>query len=259
MFETAIPGVGYGSATQQVGLPLGNYGNPFGQFGQQFGPQGTGAFGQPSFGGPAGGQAGILAQRFASYQTPQSVLPLTIAPGTIPFQQIQSPFGQPQLGQWPWGQPSLAQLQIGQPQIGQPQWGQPQFGQPSFGQQPFAGQQLGMTQPQIQLPQVQVIPVVTPHGGFGVLLLATGQPLVIGAGSLLGGLGQYPGYGTPWQGLVGGGQTGLGGQIGGLAGGYLPLQVQPQIPQQVPQMYGPTMPVGTPNFPGQPFGPMPIH
>jgi hypothetical protein len=102
-------------------------------------------------------------------------------------------------------------------------------------------------------PQVQVIPVVTPQGWFGLLLLATGQPLIIGgAGAgISGGLGQYPGYGygAP-QGMIGGAQAGIGG-FGGPGGGYLPLQAQQQIPQQ--------MPFGGPPFAGQPLGGMPIH
>ncbi len=219
MFETAISGAGYGYGTQQVG-PQGPY------------------FGQPLFGGPAGG----MAQQFGGYTAgaPQSVLPLTIGHGAVPFQQIQPQFGQPQFGQ---------------PQFGQPQFGPLQFGPLQFGQPPLGAQQLGLTQP-----QVQVIPVVTPQGWFGLLLLATGQPLVIGAtaGGIYGGLGQYPGYGygAP-QGMIGGAQAGLGG-FGG-PGGYLPLQAQQQIPQQIPQMYQPVTPFGAPAFPGQPLGVTPIH
>jgi len=107
-----------------------------------------------------------------------------------------------------------------------------------------------------------VIPVVTPQGWFGVLLLATGQPHLIGAtiGGIPGGLGQYQGYvyGAP-QGMLGWGQTGPSGQVGGLGGGYLPLQVQQQIPQQVPQMYGSAVPFAAPSFPGQPLGAIPMH
>jgi hypothetical protein len=206
MFETAISGYGYG--TQQVG-PQGPY------------------FGQPPFGGPAGG----MAQPIGGYPAgaPQSLLPLTIGPGAVPFQQIYPRFGQPQFGQ----------QQLGQPQLGPLQFGQPQFGQPQFGIQ-----QLGLTQPPIQ--PIQVIPVVTPQGWFGLLLLATGQPLVIGvtAGGISGGLGQYPGYG--W------------GAPQGMIGGYLPLQAQQQVPQ-IPQMYQPVTPFGAPTFPGQPLGGMPIH
>lgn len=224
MFETAIPGAGYGYGTQQVGPPPGTYGNLAAQFGQPVGLP-VGAFGQQPFGGQVGGLAGIMGQRFGGQ-------PLTIGTGAMPFQQIQPQFGQPQFAQ---------------PQV----W--PQFGQPQFG-----GQQFGITQP-----QVQVIPVVTPQGWLGLLLLATGQPLVIGAtaGGLYGGLGQYQGYGygAP-PGVIGGGQAGFGGQVGGLPGGYLPLQVQQQqIPPQLSQMYGPPMPFAGPSFPGQPLGAIPIH
>jgi hypothetical protein len=217
MFETAISGLGYGYGTQQVG-PQGPY------------------FGQPPFGGPVGG----MAQRIGGYPTgvPQSALPLTIGPGAVPFQQIQPQFGQPQFGQPQFGQPQFGQPQFGQPQFGQPQFGQPQYGQPQFGQPQWGVQQLGLTQP-----PVQVIPVVTPQGWFGLLLLATGQPLVIGAtvGGIAGGLGQYPlgSFGGP--------------------GGSLPLQAQQQIPQQMSQMYQPFTPFGAPPFPGQPLGVSPIH
>lgn len=108
-------------------------------------------------------------------------------------------------------------------------------------------------------PRIHVIPVVTPQGWIGLLLLATGQPLAVGptVSGISGGLGQYPGYGygAP-QGVMGGVQTGAGGQIGGLGGGYLPLQVQQQIPQQ---MYGTSVPFAGLGLPGQPLGAMPIH
>jgi hypothetical protein len=247
MFETAIPGAGYGYGTQQVGPPLGTYGSLGSQYGQPAGLPGAVALGQPQFGGQAG-WPGVMAQRFGGYPAPQSFPPLTIGPGAIPFQQIQPQFGQPQFGQSQFGQSQFGQSQFGQPQFGQPQFGQPQLGQPQFG-----GQQLGVTQPQVQL-----IPVVTPQGWIGLLLLATGQPLAIGptVGGISGGLGQYPGYGygVP-QGMIGGGQVGL----GGLGGGYLPLQVQQQIPQQVSQVYVPGIPIAGPSFPGQPLGATPIH
>jgi hypothetical protein len=53
--------------------------------------------------------------------------------------------------------------------------------------------------------------------------------------------------------MIAGGQIGLGGQ-GVFGGGYLPLQIQQQIPQQVPQTYVPAVPFATPSFPGQPPG-----
>jgi hypothetical protein len=226
MFETAIPGAGYGYGGQHVG-PQGPYGNLPGQFGQSAGGYPTGA--------------------------PQSLLPLTMGPGSVPFQQIQPQFGQQQFGQPQFGQPQFGQPQFGQPQFGQQQFGQAQFGQQQFGQPQFGQQQFGQPQfgqPQLGIqqlgltqPPVQVIPVVTPQGWFGLLLLATGQPLVIGAtvGGISGGLGQHAlgGFGGP--------------------GGYLPLQAQQQIPQQIPQMYQPVTPFGVPTFPGQPFGGMPIH
>jgi hypothetical protein len=213
MFETAMPGAGYG----------------YGYGAQQVGPQGP--YGQ-------------APQRLGGYPAgiSQSVLPLTIGPGGVPFQQQQ--FGQPQFGPPQFGPP-----QFGPPQFGQQQFGLPQIGPQQFGQPQWGAQQLGPVQS-----QVQVIPVVTPQGWFGLLLLATGQPLIIGGtAGVSGGLGQQPAYGYGGQpGIMGGAQTGIGG-LGGLGGpgGYLPLQAQQQIPQQIP--------FGATPFPGQPFGFMPIH
>ena len=70
MFETAMPGAGYG----------------YGYGAQQVGPQGP--YGQ-------------APQRLGGYPVgiSQSVLPLTIGPGGIPFQQIQPQLGQQQFGQ----------------------------------------------------------------------------------------------------------------------------------------------------------------
>jgi hypothetical protein len=146
-------------------------------------------------------------------------------------------------------------------------------------------------------PQLQVIPVLTPQGLVGQLVLTIGQQPSGGFGAGLGGqqFGQMPsvapwpttgyGYGVPQispQAMMGGiqpgfGGGGLGGQFGGGGGlgGYSPFQAQQQIPQQqipqqqipqqqipqqqIPQMYVPVVPIGATSFPGQPFGPAPIH
>jgi hypothetical protein len=244
MFGTAIPGAPYGYGAQQLG-PQGYLGNLYGQVGQPGGVQTAGPFGQQQLGGQLGGVAGGMAQGFLpfgavqgipgyGYATPQTVLPLTVAPGTVPFQQVQQT--QPQLGPWQYG---ASQQPFGQPPLGQPQFGQQQFGQ---------GQ-----------PQLLVIPVLTPQGVVGQLVLAIGQQPGGGFGGGLGGqqFGQiaptapWPstgyGYGVPQispQALMGGIQPGIGGggfggQFGGgggLGGGYLPYQAQQQIPQQqIPQ------------------------
>ncbi|MFL5494335.1 MAG: hypothetical protein ACJ8DC_08140 [Gemmatimonadales bacterium] len=286
MFVTATPGPGYGYGAQQFG-PLGYLGNLYGQVGQPGGVQTAGPFGQQlggqqQPGGQLGGGAGGMAQGFLpfgavqgipgyGYATPQTVLPLTVAPGTVPFQQTQQT--QPQLGLWQYG---ASQLPFGQ---------QP-FGQQPFGQQPFGQQQLGPVQPQLQ-----VIPVLTPQGLVGQLVLTIGQQPGGGFGAGLGGqqFGQpsvapWPttgyGYGVPQispQAMMGGVQPGFGGGgfgsqfggVGGLGGGYSPFQAQQQIPQQqipqqqipqqqIPQMYVPVIPIGT-SFPGQPLGAVPIH
>jgi hypothetical protein len=244
MFETAIPGAGYGYGAQQVG-PQGLY-NLSGQFGQPAAPSTAGGMGQPQFGGQPGGLGVGVAQRFAGYPIPQSALPLTMGPGAVPFQPIQPQFGLPQIGPQQFGQPQFGlpqigpqqfgQPQFGQPQFGQPQFGQPQFGQPQFGQPQFGTQQLGVTQ------LLQVVPVVTQQGWIGLLLLVTGQPLPIGlaAGGTSAGFGQYT-------------------AAGGFGGGYSPLQAQQPIPPGFPQMYSPVAPFGAPAFPGQVPGALPTH
>jgi hypothetical protein len=232
MFETLVPGAGYGYGAQQFG-PQGYLGNLYGQFGQ------PGAVGQQQPGGQLGGMAGGMAHGFLpfgagqgipgyGYATPQTVLPLTVAPGTVPFHQLQQT--QPQLGPWQYG----------------------------ASQVPFGQQQFGQVQPQLQ-----VIPVLTPQGLVGQLVLTIGQiPQQ-----------QIPQQQIPQispQAMMGGVQPGLGGggfgsQFGGggLGGGYSPFQAQQQIPQQqipqIPQMYIPVVPIGATNFPGQPFGAAPIH
>ena len=119
MFGSAIPGAGYGYGAQQFG-PQGYAGNLYGQFGQPGGGQTAGPFGQQQLGGQLGGMAGGMAQGFLpfgagqgipgyGYATPQTVLPLTVAPATVPFQQLQQT--QPQLGSWPYG---ASQLPFGQ-------------------------------------------------------------------------------------------------------------------------------------------------
>jgi hypothetical protein len=300
MFGTAIPGAAYGYGAQQFG-PQGYLGNLYGQFGQPGGVQTAGPFGpqqlggqqplggQQQPGGPPGGGAGGLAQGFLpfgavqgipgyGYATPQTVLPLTVAPGTVPFQQMQQT--QPQFGPWQYG--------ASQQPFGQQPFGQQPFGQQPFGQQPFGQQQFGQVQPQLQ-----VIPVLTPQGLVGQLVLTIGQQPGGAFGAGLGGqqFGQMPpvapwastgyGYGVPQispQAMLGGVQPGFsgggfGGQFGaggGLGGGYSPFLAQQQIPQQqipqqqipqqqIPQMYVPFVPIGATSFPGQPFGPAPIH
>jgi hypothetical protein len=287
MFETATPGAGYGYGAQQFG-PQGYLGNLYGQFGQPGGVQTAWPFGQQlggqqlggqqfggqQLGGQPGGVAGGIAQGFLpfgavqgipgyGYATPQTVLPLTVAPGTVPFQQVQQ--SQPQFGLWQYG----------------------------ASQVPFGQQQFGQVQPQLQ-----VIPVLTPQGLVGQLVLTIGQQPGGGFGAGLGGqqFGQMPsvapwpiagyGYGVPQispQAMIGGVQPGFGqpgfggggfgsqfGGVGGLGGGYSPFQAQQQIPQQqipqqqipqqqIPQMYVPVVPIGATSFPGQPFGTAPIH
>ncbi len=255
MFETATPGAGYGYGAQQFG-PQGYLGNLYGQFGQ------PGAVGQQQLGGQLGGMAGGMAQGFLpfgagqgipgyGYATPQTVLPLTVAPGTVPFHQLQQQT-QPQIGPWQYG----------------------------ASQVPFGQQQFGQVQPQLQ-----VIPVLTPQGWIGQLVLTIGQQPGGGVGAGLGGqqFGQMPsvaqwptagyGYGVPQispQAMMGGLQPGFGGGGFGsqFGGGYSPFQVQQQIPQQqipqqqipqIPQMYVPVVPIGATSFPGQPFGAAPIH
>jgi hypothetical protein len=278
MFVTATPGAGFGFGAQQFG-PQGYLGNLYGQFGQPGGVQTAAPFGQQQpggqqqfggqqqLGGQLGGGVGGIAQGFLpfgavqgipgyGYATPQTVLPLTVAPGTVPFQQMQQT--QPQLGPW--------------------QYGASQF---PFGQQPFG---------QVQ-PQLQVIPVLTPQGLVGQLVLTIGQQSGGGLGAGLGGqqFGQMPsvppwastgyGYAVPQispQAMIGGVQPGFGGGglgsqlggVGGLGGGYSPFQTLQQIPQQqipqisqqqIPQMYVPVVPIGAASFPGQPLGAVPIH
>jgi hypothetical protein len=109
-----------------------------------------------------------------------------------------------------------------------------------------------------------VIPVLTPQGLVGQLVLTIGQipqqqipqqqiPQ-ISPQAMMGGV--QPGFG-------GGGFGSQFGGGGGLGGGYSPLQAQQQMPQQqipqIPQMYIPVVPIGATNFPGQPFGAAPIH
>ncbi|MCW2526072.1 MAG: hypothetical protein JWM76_932 [Pseudonocardiales bacterium] len=71
--------------------------------------------------------------------------------GANPWEQPQSPYGQPQYGQPQYGQPQYGQPQYGQPQYGQPQYGQPQYGQPQYGQPQYGQPQYG--QPQYGQPQ----------------------------------------------------------------------------------------------------------
>jgi hypothetical protein len=266
MFETATPGAGYGYGAQQFG-PQGYLGNLYGQVGQPGGVQTAGPFGPQQLGGQLGGVPGGIAQGFLpfgagqgipgyGYATPQTVLPLTVAPGTVPFQPPQQT--QPQLGPWQYGASQL----------------------------PFGQQQFGPVQPQLQ-----VIPVLTPQGWIGQLVLTIGQQPGGGFGAGLGGqqFGQMPsvapwlttgyGYGVPQispQAPMGGvqpgfGGGGFGGQFGGgPGGGYLPFQALQQMPQQqmpqqqipqqqIPQMYVPVVPIGATSFPGQPLGAAPIH
>jgi hypothetical protein len=160
------------------------------------------------------------------------ILPLTVAPGAVPFQQIQQ--AQPQLGPWYSGAP----------------------------QSPFGQQQLGGVQPHFA-----VIPVLTPQGVVGQLVLMIAPQPGGGAPWATAGYG----YGVPQispQALMGGvqpafGGGGFGGQYGGaagLGGGYSPFQAQQLIPQQqIPQTYVPFVPIGATGFPGQPPGVGPIH
>ncbi len=133
--------------------------------------------------------------------------------------QGQSQFGLSPFGGSPFGQPQIGQPPLGQPPIGQAQFGQPQFGQALFGQS--------------QSP-IQVLPVVTPQGWVGVLVLTTLQPIPVGIG--LQGPMQVQ---APWA-------TGRLGAIGG----YLPLQVQ----QQMPSPYSPLGLTGAGGVGGQPLG-----
>jgi hypothetical protein len=250
MFETATPGAGYGYGAQQFG-PQGYLGNLYGQVGQPGGVQTAGPFGPQQLGGQLGGVPGGMAQGFLpfgagqgipgyGYATPPTVLPLTVAPGTVPFQPPQQT--QPQLGPWQYGASQL----------------------------PFGQQQFGPVQPQLQ-----VIPVLTPQGWIGQLVLTIGQQ----PGPVAPWLTTGYGYGVPQispQAPMGGvqpgfGGGGFGGQFGGgPGGGYLPFQALQQIPQQqipqqqipqqqIPQMYVPVVPIGATSFPGQPLGAAPIH
>jgi hypothetical protein len=245
MFETATPGAGYGYGAQQF-VPQGYLGNLYGQVGQPGGVQTAGPFGPQQLGGQLGGAPGGMAQGFLpfgagqgipgyGYATPPTVLPLTVAPGTVPFQPPQQT--QPQLGPWQYGASQL----------------------------PFGQQQFGPVQPQLQ-----VIPVLTPQGWIGQLVLTIGQQ----PGPVAPWLTTGYGYGVPQispQAPMGGVQPGFGGGgfggqfSGGPGGGYLPFQAQQQIPQQqipqqqIPQMYVPVVPIGATSFPGQPLGAAPIH
>jgi hypothetical protein len=197
MFESTIPGAAYGA--QQFGP-------------QQFGHQGFYGSHQGFHSNPflQPGQIGIPGQsQLGGYGYPfQSVLPLTIGQGPVPFQQQQ-----------------------------------------------------------LQPPQLQLIPVATPQGVIGQWVLVGGfvTPQIPmspwSAGSI--------GYGVPQYGVPQYGQSLIGpqSQIGGLGGGYLPLQAQQQIPQQLyqshpqqsylPQSYLPQSLVPQAYLPFTPFGVMP--
>ncbi len=220
MFEIGIPGASFGYGAQQIG-PQG-YGSYQGLQSQRFAPY-SALPGTQGIGYPAG----------------QSVLPLTLGPGTIPFQLAQPPLGQQQIGQQPFGQQPFGQQPFGVSPFSQPSLLQSQLQQPQY-------QQL-----QFQQPQLQVIPVVTPQGWVAQLVLVNGQPLGIATGYGTPQIQQSP-WSTAWYGYgvpqIAGPQIAPQSQIGGFT-------------QQLPQTYVPMVPFGaTPTpFVGQPLATSAMH
>jgi hypothetical protein len=211
--------------------PQGWIGNLIGQVGQPLGGAIGGLFGQSGLGNQIGGVASQLGR----------LLPFS----ADPMQQSQQAYGQQQLA--PQG---LFGNLIGQ--LGQPLGGAigGLFGQPNMGSQiggiagqlgrmlPFSAdpmqqlqqqlQQLQQLQQQQSQPQQQQSQPYSPQGWLGNLIGQVGQPL----GGAIGGMF---------------GQSGLGNQIGGIAGQLgrlLPFQIDPmqqmlaqqQLTQQLQQL-----------------------
>jgi hypothetical protein len=262
--QQGIPGFGYGGNVQETLSQIPGLGNiPF--TGQQF---------QQPFGGisPFGGigqQLGqqhpllqaLIAQSAMGQQVQHPLLQALIAQSALGQQigqqqpLLQALAGQAGIGQQ-FGQQPLLQSLIGQTGFGQTGFGQAGFGQTGFGQAGI-GQQLGQY-PWLQSivgaqSPVKVLPVVTPQGWVGVMLVVRVQPIPVGFGAGIGGgIGQQVGLGGIGQQLGLGGigqQLGLGG-IGGRIGGMLGQQTQQQLPLGF---------TGAGTFAGQPLGYTPIH